>query len=344
MAITNLDGALAGMQPPDEFLKIGAGTQVVGRLYSLAYATGLPGAMAAAAGGIQGLGLTTKAGCIDWVNPASGNTHLARFDGSGTVAGSLLLCDRLWENSGNSATLATAQTHTIAISANTLANPTVVTSAAHGQAAGSTFVVHITGSNSTPSINGTWTATYVSATTFSIPVNVTVAGTAGVLYIAIPPRDESGTAVGTSGAPSKYGNGVMLGYEVSTVMGAGTPTLTATYVDQDGNAGHVTPSITLAATYPVGTFIPLPLAAGDSGVRAVATHTKSATQTSGVYHLVMYRVIAAVGCPIPGVRAAVDALTSGFPRMYDNTVPFLLWLPGSTTAPTVNGSLTVTQG
>jgi len=64
------------------------------------------------------------------------------------------------------------------ISTNSLANPTVVTtSTAHGLS--STDEVTITGSNSTPSINGTHRVTVLSPTTFSIPVNVTIAGSAG---------------------------------------------------------------------------------------------------------------------------------------------------------------------
>jgi hypothetical protein len=344
MAITTLDGIIAGMQSPVEFMKVGAGTQVVGRLYSAAYAAGSPGAMAAPAGGIQGLGLTTKSGMLDFTNPGSGNSYLARFAGECNVAGTLLLCDRLWENSGNSSTSTAAQTHTVAISANTLANPTVVTTAAHGQAAG-TFIVHITGSNSTPVIDGTWTATYISGTTFSIPVNVTNAGTAGTCYIAVPPRGRSGGGTGSSGNPVPYGDDIKIAYEVSSLMGAGAPTLTATYVNSDGTAGRTTPSITLTAAMIAGAFIPLPLQAGDTGVRAIATHTKNATQTSGTYHIVMYRVLARVPIIAAGIGGAVDAVTSGFPRMYDNTVPFLVFNPATTTAPSlIGGQLIVTQG
>ena len=104
MAITTLDGLIAGMQSPQEFLKIGTGTQVVGRLYTPMYTGGQPGAMSAPAGGLQGLGLTTKAGCISFANPGAGNTYLARFAGECINQGTLYLADRLWENSGNSAT------------------------------------------------------------------------------------------------------------------------------------------------------------------------------------------------------------------------------------------------
>lgn len=63
------------------------------------------------------------------------------------------------------------------ISANTLANPTVVTSIGHGLQTGET--IYIRGSNSTPTIDGERVVTRISRDTFSVPVNVTVAGTAG---------------------------------------------------------------------------------------------------------------------------------------------------------------------
>ncbi len=68
----------------------------------------------------------------------------------------------------------------LTISGNTVANPTVVTTtAAHGLATGDS--VNIATSNSTPSINGDYTVTVLTSTTFTIPVNVTVSGTAGTV-------------------------------------------------------------------------------------------------------------------------------------------------------------------
>jgi len=63
------------------------------------------------------------------------------------------------------------------ITANSQANPTVVTSTAHGLQTGDK--VTITGSNSTPVIDGLRTVTVTDADHFTVPVNVTVAGTAG---------------------------------------------------------------------------------------------------------------------------------------------------------------------
>jgi len=58
---------------------------------------------------------------------------------------------------------------------------TVTTSAPHGLVTGDP--VTITGSNSTPVIDGTQTVTYVSANQFSVPVNVTVSGNAGSVIV-----------------------------------------------------------------------------------------------------------------------------------------------------------------
>lgn len=60
-----------------------------------------------------------------------------------------------------------------------IANPTVITtSAPHGLNNNEQII--LAGTNSTPSANGVYTVTVLSSTTFSIPVDVTIAGTAGV--------------------------------------------------------------------------------------------------------------------------------------------------------------------
>lgn len=265
MAITTRDGALAGMRPPEPILKVGAAT-VVGRLYSPFYVAGRPGAAAAPSPGIAGAALTSYAGQIPFTNPGAGNSYLAALSGTCNVLGTLLLCDRLWHNSGVSVTLTTSQT---------------------------------------------------------------------VNSVAWPARDADGSANGAS---------VMIGAEVSTVMGAGTPTWTMGYTNSAGTAGRSIVTPAQAATMAVGSFIPIPLAGGDVGVRSIQTWQQSATMTSGVYHLVAYRVLARVPVGAANVDSALDAISGGFPRLYDNTVPFLLWLPATTTAPTLQGQMIVAQG
>jgi hypothetical protein len=267
MAITTLDGALAGMQFPRNFIKAVTGTLVAGRPHSTFYLAGQPGAAVAPTPGLAGAALTTYSGQIPFSNPVSGNTYLGRFAGQATQAGRLLLLDRLWHNSGITITSTSAQT-----------------------------------------INS----------------------------VAWPARDVAGTT---------NGDGVYIGVEVSTATGSGTPTLTINYTNQSGTAGKTaTNVISTVASSIAGTFYPIGLAAGDTGVRSVQTFTLSATWTSGTIHLVAYRMLASLELTGANIPNAVDALTSGFPRLYDNTVPFIVFVPNTTTTSNISAQIVWTQG
>jgi hypothetical protein len=61
------------------------------------------------------------------------------------------------------------------ITANTVANPSVCTCTGHGLSNGD--VIYIANSNSTPVLDGAQTVTVINPNTFSVPVNVTTAGT-----------------------------------------------------------------------------------------------------------------------------------------------------------------------
>jgi hypothetical protein len=241
--------------------------EAVGVLYSPFYATGMPGAAAVPSPGLGGAALTTYAGQIPFTNPGAGNSYLFRCSAASTAAGTLLLCDRLWHNSGLVVLTTTAQT-----------------------------------------INS----------------------------VAWPARDRDGSTNGES---------VLFGIEFSTTGTAAAITNTvASYTDSSNNAGATATIASVPATPLAGTFVPFQLAAGDTGVRSIQSVTLGTAYTTAVIHLVAYRVLAVIGLPVPNVASAVDAVTGGFVRLYDNTVPFLLWLPSATTAITLVGSMTVTQG
>src|SRR5688572_829313 len=98
------------MRPPEEFLKVGTSMEGAGIFHSFFYTAGRPGAGVANSAGLGGAALTSVSGQMPWVNPASGNSYLARLECASSQAGSLLLCDRLWHNSGIVVTTTTAQT------------------------------------------------------------------------------------------------------------------------------------------------------------------------------------------------------------------------------------------
>lgn len=271
MAITTLDGAIAGMQPPQPIMKVGGTMAAVAsqRAYTPWYATGNPGASTATAIGVNGEAVTpalaSTGGRIIRTNPVSGNAHLARLAVNATTTGTLWLIDRVWQNSGLSVTSTAAQAITPA---------------------------------------------------------------------AIPARDNNGT---TNGAA------IMAAIEWSAAGGAGTPTVTLTYTDQDGNTG-ATGTFAGVASPPIGTFEIFTLAAGDTGIRAPTSFIQSATRTSGTMHLVLFRVLAQVEVTSANIGNAIDALTAGLPRIYDNSVLQLVWFPTATTATTIGGQYIETQG
>lgn len=272
MAITTLDGAIAGMQPPKPITKVGIATAAVGAMrgYTLWYASGNPGASAANSAGTGGQAVdpslgTTVAGRIPRTNPGSGNAYLGRLAVMASTAGVLMLIDRLWHNSGLSVTSTSAQSITAA---------------------------------------------------------------------TLPSRDGD---AGTNGA------NVMAAIEWSATGGTGTPTVTLTYTDQDGNTGN-TGTFTAVASPPVGTFEIFTLAAGDTGVRAPTSFIQSATRTSGTMHLVLFRMLAQVEVTAANIGNAIDALTSGMPQIFDDSVLQLVWFPSATTATNFIGQYIETQG
>jgi hypothetical protein len=153
--------------------------------------------------------------------------------------------------------------------------------------------------------------------------------------VQIPARDALGTNAGEQ---------VLAAVEVSGVTGSGTPTLTLKYTNQGGTADKIATNVVpTVATSIAGTFYPIGLAAGDRGIQKAQSIQLSATWNSGTIHVVLYRIIARLEL-LAQIPNAIDALTSGFPRLYDNSVPFLVFIPNTTTTSNISGHAIFTQG
>lgn len=123
-----------------------------------------------------------------------------------------------------------------AISSNTLANPTVITtSAPHGLISGNSIT--IAGSNSTPVIDGARTVTVLTTTTFTVPVNVTVAGTAGTYVVNNLSSEVGDISVDVSTGKAQYHNGTTASPIVTEAHSA---TLTNKTFDADGTGNSIT--------------------------------------------------------------------------------------------------------
>jgi hypothetical protein len=113
MAITTVDGIIAGFKLTRFVNKTVTGSST-GDMYSSFYAAGNPGPAVAPTPGISGAALTSYSGQVPFTNPSSGqNSYLARFaaaTNATTAYGTLILCDRLWHNSGITINSGSAQT------------------------------------------------------------------------------------------------------------------------------------------------------------------------------------------------------------------------------------------
>lgn len=242
--------------------------EAAGVLHSLLYAAGRPGAGVAPSPGIAGAALTSYGGQLPHADaPALQQTYLMRLFAAATAAGSLIVYDRLWHNSG---------------------------------------------------------------------VVVTTTGAQNVNSAAFPARDRLGAS---------DGDGVFVAIEVSTATtNAGVvANTTLSYTNSVGTAGRTATIPSFPATAAAGTFVPFLLQAGDQGVRSIQSVTLGTSYGGGAIHLVAYRPLVQVGLPVPNVGFGVNAV-DGFARLYDGTVPCLLWLPSATAAVTVTGQFVETQG
>jgi hypothetical protein len=270
MAITTLDGALAGMQPIRSFVKSASGTLVAGRPQSYWPVAGNPGAGTydtTLNGATLSSSSAVPAGALYHQNPGSGNAHLARLTVGATIAGTILLCDRLWVNQ---------------------------------------LTVNSTGLQSITS--PTW-----------------------------PARDASGATTG---------DGVHIAIETSAAASATAVAGTLTYTNTTPTGSRTSTIIdaTAASATIAGAFFRLGLQAGDTGVKSVESFQFSTAWTTGTINLVAYRVLAAVEVPIAGTSNSIDAITGGFPRLYDGVVPFFVFIPTTTTTTLLSGAYVESQG
>ena len=144
--------------------------------------------------------------------------------------------------------------------------------------------------------------------------------------------------------PDANGADVEAWFEAYTAMGAGTGgTMTISYTDQDGNTGQTGTLTGMTASSVVGRTYQYSLAAGDSGVRAIASETHTATMNSGTYGLVMRRKIATLCLPVAGVATTLDPFDLGLPRIYDDAAIEVIYQAQTTTAATLNGFLLLVQ-
>lgn len=266
MAITTLDGIVAGMLAPFQFYKASQTAEGAGTWHSLWKAAGLPGAGATPPAATAGSGYVpddTTAGAFPFTNPVSGKSYLARLAASCATVGTLVLYDRLWHCSG-------------------------------------------------------------FGTVSTLAQNITTPGNAGRV--------------------TDY-KGVELWGEVYTAPGATGATWTVSYTDQDNNSGASASYTHPANAESVGQMFPFTLAAGDNGVKSVASFTASVSSgTAGDIGLTLMRRLAEIPLTVANVAAVLDAVAAGFPEVPNDACLALMIQCSTTNTGALLGSLNLAQG
>lgn len=146
-------------------------------------------------------------------------------------------------------------------------------------------------------------------------------------------------------AGSTNGDGVLLFAELSAGAGAAAPTITCSYTNQAGTPGRTGTNIWATANSPAtGSTYLIGLDSGDTGVRSLESVTLSTSWLSGTMNMVAARLIAMLDVRSPAQTSALDAITGAFPRLYDGSVPYLLWFPSATSGVNLSAALSWAQG
>lgn len=142
------------------------------------------------------------------------------------------------------------------------------------------------------------------------------------------------------------GVGVQIWLEwYSATGGTGTPTATVSYTNQAGTAGKSTVSPPWVTGMSVGQMLPVPLAAGDTGVRSVQTVTLSGiTNGAGNFGIVLLKPLFDI--PIITANAGVyqDAFACGMPQVANSACLSLMMLASTASMLPIAGQLNIIEG
>jgi hypothetical protein len=133
-------------------------------------------------------------------------------------------------------------------------------------------------------------------------------------------------------------------YDIYAVMGSGAGTITMSYTDQAGNTGNTSAAHTNVTTAAAFRAFPLTLlAAGDSGVRAIASVTFSLSRTSGTAGLTLRKPIATL--PLQqNIATVMDVFDMGMPKIGTDSALEFIWLASSTASTTIWWQFSIIQG
>lgn len=197
-------------------------------------------------------------------------------------------------------TLGISSTST-AITSIALGSPAVITSASpHGLVTGNTVTISsVTGGTFSPAINGTFTATVINATQFSVPSNCTVVPTslATAKFVSNPCKVTTAQAHGLTTGDSVTITGVSGGTFSPTING----TFPVTVVDS--TSFTIASNCTAASTVNTGTIV----GANTLDVNATGMVTATYTQTAGSTTMTVNTAGPPTDITVPGTATVIKS-------------------------------------
>lgn len=130
--------------------------------------------------------------------------------------------------------------------------------------------------------------------------------------------------------------------EIYTQIGTTATTLTANYTDQDGNASSTSQAVVFGGTgrREAQRLIQIPLASGDTGVRAVAGVTVGvSTGTAGDFGINVVRPLGSIVINSGGFGGVRSFMDGPMPKIQTDACLALAWFAGNTSAPDIFGNL-----
>jgi hypothetical protein len=110
------------------------------------------------------------------------------------------------------------------------------------------------------------------------------------------------------------GEGVMAGIVVYTIIGTTQTTVTISYTNSAGTSGRTSTATTIGGGFyrEVGLLIPIPLQAGDTGIRSIESVTLAATTgTAGNFGVCLYKPLAMISLESATGAMPLDSVSTG---------------------------------
>jgi hypothetical protein len=137
------------------------------------------------------------------------------------------------------------------------------------------------------------------------------------------------------------GEGIFVGVEYYAPL-ASSAAFSITYTNSAGVSGRTGSTGGLNTAMTTNGFAPITLQTGDLGVRSIQSASFSVAAASGTVSFIAYRPITIVGNMLDTSTNAIDALTSGLPEIYNDSV--LFFIMNGVSSASLNGSITFTKG